>query len=149
MMWTGVSRAGFVGGSVERGTRDPARTVAKAIRVRGGGFRADDEPRRVRGDYDVGVPRNVVTLSPRWQFFPSRRVRAAQKRVAKALAKRYRYRAEPDPMRIEIDFPKSKGRATAKDEVAAALDDLDPNWRRLFVIHPTENSLGRRRKRAS
>jgi hypothetical protein len=94
------------------------------------------------------VPRNVVNLSPRWQFFPSRRVRATQERVAEALAKRYRYRAEPDPARIEIDFPESKGRATAKDEVAAALDDIDPNWRRLFVLYPTENSLGRRRERA-
>lgn len=88
------------------------------------------------------MPRNVVTLTPRWHIRPSRR--ATQERVTAALAERYRYRAETDPPRIEIDFPKSKGRATAKEEVAAVLDAIDPNWRRLFVLYPTENSLGRR-----
>jgi hypothetical protein len=93
------------------------------------------------------MPRNVVTLVPRWRLFGSRRVRQA--RVVEALADRYRYRRETDPARIEIDFPKSKGKARAKDEVAAVLDTIDPNWRRLFVLYPTENSLGRSRRRAS
>lgn len=87
------------------------------------------------------MPRNVVTLVPRWR--PWRR--SEQQRVLEALASRYRYRREADSPNVEIDFPKAKGRATAKDEVAAALDDLNPKWRGMFVLYPTENSLGRTR----
>ena len=91
------------------------------------------------------MPRNVVTLVPRWRWLPGSR--AAQYRVRSALAGRYRYRAETQPERIEIDFPKSKSRAAAKDEVAEVLDDIEAKWRRLFVLYPTESALRSRGER--
>ncbi len=75
------------------------------------------------------IPRNVVTLEPRLipRARPSRRAK-----IEAELQTRYRYRRVDD--HIEIDFPKSKNDAT--QEVIAALDAIDPAWRRLFVIYP-------------
>ena len=57
---------------------------------------------------------------------------------------RYRARCESDPERIVIDFPKRAPRRAAKDEVAAALDQIEPRWRRLYVLYPSEASLRQR-----
>ena len=57
------------------------------------------------------------------------------------MVERFRARVESDPERIEIDFPKDKGGRVAKNEVTTALDAADPNWRRVFVLYPTESSL--------
>ncbi len=75
------------------------------------------------------IPRNVVTLAPRLipRARPSRRAKIEAK-----LQTRYRCRRADD--HIEIDFPKSKN--DAKQKVVAALDAIDPAWRRLYVIYP-------------
>jgi hypothetical protein len=75
------------------------------------------------------VPRNVVTLAPRLLRLARPGTRAA---IEAALAERFRYRRVD--AHIEIDFPKSK--PGAKAEVVAALDEIDPRWRRVFVIYP-------------
>jgi hypothetical protein len=90
------------------------------------------------------VPRNVVTLTPRWLVLPMRRNRAARERIERALVDRYRARRESDPERIQIDFPKHAPRRAAKEEISAALDQVEPNWRRLYVLYPTESSLRER-----
>ncbi|HEX8105701.1 MAG TPA: hypothetical protein VF533_24005 [Solirubrobacteraceae bacterium] len=75
------------------------------------------------------MPRNVVTLVPRVVAFARPGTRA---RVEAALGERFRYRRADD--RIEIDFPKS--RSDAKQAVIAALDGIEPGWRRVFRVYP-------------
>ncbi|MEN3313107.1 MAG: hypothetical protein V7645_2436 [Actinomycetota bacterium] len=90
------------------------------------------------------MPRNVVTLSPRLLVLPMQRNRAARERIERALVRHYRARRESDPERIEIDFPKRASRRAAKEEVAAELDQIEPRWRRLYVLYPSESSLRER-----
>ena len=90
------------------------------------------------------MPRNVVRLTPRWLVLPLQRNQAARERIEHALVERYRARRESDPERIEIDFPKRAPRRAAKEEVAAALDQVEPRWRRLYVLYPSESSLRER-----
>jgi hypothetical protein len=90
------------------------------------------------------VPRNVVRLTPRWLVLPMQRNRAARERIERALVDKYRARRESDPERIEIDFPKRAPRRAAKEEIAAALDQVEPRWRRLYVLYPSESSLRER-----
>lgn len=90
------------------------------------------------------MPRNVVTLSRRWLVLPTQRNQAARERIERALVDRFRARRESDPERIEIDFPKRALRRAAKEEVAAALDHVEPRWRRLYILYPTESSLRER-----
>ena len=90
------------------------------------------------------MPRNVVTLSPRRVILPIRRSRAARERVERALVDKYRARFESAPERIEIDFPKRAPHRAAKVEIAAELDRIEPRWRRLYVLYPTESSLRER-----
>jgi len=90
------------------------------------------------------MPRNVVTLSPRVLVLPTRRDRDARDRIERALVEKYRARRESDPDRIEIYFPKRGPRRAAKEEVAAELDRVEPHWRRLYVLYPTESSLRER-----
>jgi hypothetical protein len=77
------------------------------------------------------VPRNVVTLAPRMVRLARPGTRGA---IEAALAERFRCRREDD--RIEIDLPKSD--PAAKQKVVAALDEIDPRWGRVFVLHPRE-----------
>jgi len=90
------------------------------------------------------VPRNVVTLAPRRLVLPKQRNRAARERIERALVERYRARRESNPERIVIDFPKRGSRRAAKEEVASALDQIEPRWRRLYVLYPSESSLRER-----
>src|SRR5215213_4386420 len=90
------------------------------------------------------VPRNVVTLTPRRLVLPIRRNRTARERIERALVEKYRARREADPERIAIDFSKRALRRAAKDEVAAELDRIEPRWRRLYVLYPSEPSLRQR-----
>lgn len=46
---------------------------------------------------------------------------------------------------MEIDFPNSLGRRAAKDEIVAELARIDPDWQRLFVVHPLDRNLRDRR----
>jgi len=90
------------------------------------------------------VPRNVVTLTPRRLVLPVQRNRAARERIERALVDRYRARRESDPQRIAIDFPKRGLRRAAKNEIVAELDRIEPRWRRLYVLYPSESSLRQR-----
>jgi hypothetical protein len=90
------------------------------------------------------MPRNVVTLSPRLLVLPIPGNGKARERVERALIQKYRARRESDPDRIEIDFPKRAPRRAAKEGVAAELDQIEPRWRRLYVLYPTESSLRER-----
>lgn len=91
--------------------------------------------------HDYGVPRNVVTLVPRLLVLPTRRNRETREKVEAHLVERHRARAESNPDRIEIDFPKRLGGRAAKAEVIESLDEVAPHWRRLFVLYPTETAL--------
>jgi len=42
---------------------------------------------------------------------------------------------------IEIDYPKRFSRRAAKQQVTDELDRIDPRWRQVFVLYPTESSL--------
>ena len=77
----------------------------------------------------MAVPRNGITLAPRMIRLARPGTRAA---IEVGLAERFRYRHEHD--HIEIDFAKSDGEARQK--VVAALDEIDPQWRRVFVLYP-------------
>ena len=90
------------------------------------------------------MPRNIVTLAPRRLVLPVQRNRAARQRIERALVEKYRARRESDPERIVIDFPKRASRRAAKEEVAAALDQVERRWRRLYVLYPSESSLRER-----
>ena len=62
-----------------------------------------------------------------------------------AIGNRYPARPIDGGKRLAIHFPKAVGGRAAKDEVTAALDEIDVRWRRLFVLYPTEQSLRRER----
>ena len=87
------------------------------------------------------MPRNVVTVAPRVLVLPTGKNREAQRRVQLALEERYRARRVGARVHLEIDFPKRHPRRAAKEEVARELDRVEPRWRRLFVLYPTESSL--------
>ena len=87
------------------------------------------------------MPRNVVVLSRRLLTLPTRKNREAQLRVEQAMETRFRARRVDDPPHLEIDFPKRYGGRAAKNDVATALNEIEPRWRRLFVLYPTESSL--------
>lgn len=87
------------------------------------------------------MPRNVVSLSPRLLVLPTRTNREARRAIMAALGDRYRARPMDGGKWLAIDFPKHMGRRMAKDQVSAALDEIDPRWRRLFVLYPKEASL--------
>jgi hypothetical protein len=87
------------------------------------------------------VPRNLVTLSPRLLVLPAQKNREARRRVEQAVEERFRARRKGDPPHLEIDFPKRHPRRAAKEQVAAELERIEPRWRRLFVLYPTESSL--------
>ncbi len=87
------------------------------------------------------MPRNVVTLSRRWFVLPTRRNRETRQRIEAAVVERFRARVETEPERIAMDFPKRKGGRAAKAEVMETLDRIDPRWRAVFVLYPTESSL--------
>lgn len=75
---------------------------------------------------------------------PTRRNRDARRRVEAALEDGYRARRVGTRPQLEIDFPTSHGRRAAKDEVERELDRIEPRWRRLFSLYPTESSLRER-----
>ena len=79
------------------------------------------------------MPRNVVTLEPRLDFFG--RKRKAQERLLSAIEERYRVRKVENSVRI--DFPKRVGKQ-GKAQVVAELDRIDPNWRRVLRIYPRD-----------
>ena len=87
------------------------------------------------------MPRNVVTLVPRGLFFRKRNHPEARKAIRSYLEDRFRGRVSERSDCVEVDFPKRMGGRAAKDEVAAALDEFDPQWRRLYDLFPTEDSL--------
>ena len=90
------------------------------------------------------MPRNVVTLTPRRFVLPMRGNRAARERIERDLVDKYRAHHESDPDRLAIDFPKRAPRRAAKEKIAAELDQVEPRWRRLYVLYPTESSLRER-----
>jgi hypothetical protein len=91
------------------------------------------------------MPRNVVSLLPRRLVLPTRTKREAQRAIMAALGERYRARPMDAGKWLAIDFPKRLGRWAAQEQVSAALDEIDPRWRRLFVLYPKEGSLRDRR----
>ena len=86
------------------------------------------------------MPRNVVTLRPRIFALPRRGNSQARQEIIAGLRRAYRPRESS--WKIELDFPKNIGGKAAKGQVEAE-DRLDPRWRRLFVLYPTESSLER------
>jgi hypothetical protein len=90
------------------------------------------------------MPRNVVTLTRRRFVLPARRNRSARERIERDLVERHRARRESDPERLVIDFPKHDPHRAAKEVIAAELDQVEPRWRRLYVLYPTESSLRER-----
>jgi len=90
------------------------------------------------------MPRNAVTLSPRRFVLPLPQNRTARERIERALLDKYRARRESHPDRLEIDFPKHEPHRAAKEVITAELDKVEPRWRRLYVLYPTESSLRER-----
>jgi len=88
------------------------------------------------------VPRNIVTLVPRRLVLPTSRNKERQQRIVAAIHEHYRPRSTQDGHRVawELDFPRSLGKREAKEQVAAELTAIDPRWRRLFVLYPTESA---------
>lgn len=89
------------------------------------------------------MPRNVVTVRPRFLVLPTRRNREATESVLAHLGERYRPRRQDDGS-LKIDFPKRLGGRAARDEVVAEMTRIAPRWRRLFVVYPTEHGLRQR-----
>jgi hypothetical protein len=90
------------------------------------------------------MPRNVVTLCPRVLVLPTQSDRDARERIERALIDKYHACRKSDPERLEVYFPKRAPRRAAKEEVAAELDRVEPGWRRLYVLYPTESFLRER-----
>jgi hypothetical protein len=87
------------------------------------------------------MPRNVVTLCRRVLALATSRNRQTRERVESWAIETRRARRETNPQRLEIDFPKQKGKRAAKTQIAEALDHVDPRWRKGFVLYPTESAL--------
>jgi hypothetical protein len=77
------------------------------------------------------MPRNVVTLVPRFDLVGRRA--QAREHLLETLGRRYRLRRVEN--RVEIDFPK-RLETEAKAQVAAELDRVDADWRRVFRLYP-------------
>jgi hypothetical protein len=87
------------------------------------------------------VARNVVTLVARRSVLGRARGREARQAIVAGLHQRFRPRVIGGGRQVELDFSKRKDRREAKSEVEVELDRIDPRWRRLFVLYPTESSL--------
>ena len=87
------------------------------------------------------MPRNVVTVIRRRIVLARGDRRGRQARALASLSERHRLRWREQKDGVEIDFPKSLGRRVAKERIVAELTEIDPAWRRLFVVYPTESAL--------
>ncbi|MGH3133941.1 MAG: hypothetical protein ACRDNY_09435 [Gaiellaceae bacterium] len=90
------------------------------------------------------MPRNVVTLVPRRSLL-RRRHGVARAEIVAELADRFRPSIGEDG-RIEMYFSPRYPADRAKADVATELDGIDPGWRRLFRLYPTEQALEARRR---
>jgi len=68
-----------------------------------------------------------------------RRIR--QDRALASLGERHRVRWRPEGDGVEIDFANALGRRAAKDRIVADLTEIEPAWRRLFVVYPRESNI--------
>jgi hypothetical protein len=92
------------------------------------------------------MPRHIVTLSPKRALRGNSEVKA---RIVNELAARYRPRysnpERPDRGSIELDFSTRTNLRNARAEVAAVLDTIEPAWRHLYDLYPTEDALRAKR----
>lgn len=88
------------------------------------------------------MPRYVVTLWPPADAVVDETDRAERAAITARLSERFRPRVRPDGG-LEFDFSKRSNLRAAKEAVAAELDRIriNPEWRRLFVLFPTEDAL--------
>jgi hypothetical protein len=87
------------------------------------------------------MPRNVVSVIRRRRLVLVRDRRGRQDRALASLSERHRVRWRAEGDGVQIDFARSLGRRAAKDRVVADLAEIEPAWRRLFVVYPTESSI--------
>jgi hypothetical protein len=82
------------------------------------------------------VPRNVVTVVPR--FMPLMRSRQReQRRILAEIATRHR----PTPQggeSVVLDFSKQDGPLEPRARVVAWLDEINPDWPRYVRVYPHE-----------
>ncbi len=79
-------------------------------------------------------------------MLPTSRNGEARLKVESEVVEQFRARRESDPDRLEIDFPKQLAKRDAKNRVVEALDAVEPRWRRVFALYPTETALRNKRE---
>jgi hypothetical protein len=82
----------------------------------------------------------VSVIRRRW-LVPVRNRRERQDRALASLGERRRVRRRVEDDGVQIDFPKSLGRRAAKEQIVAELAEIEPAWRRLFVVYPRESNI--------
>jgi len=81
------------------------------------------------------VPRNVVTVSPRF-FPPLPSHRRERERILAAVSARHRPTPHDRGAWVTLDFSKRQESATARAEVVSWLDEINTEWRRYVKVYP-------------
>ena len=80
------------------------------------------------------MPRNVVTVSPRFAVFPW--WRREQTRILEEVAQRHQPTPHERGTGLHLDFSKRDDPSDARGRVVAWLDEIDPAWRRHVKVYP-------------
>jgi hypothetical protein len=81
------------------------------------------------------VPRNVITVSPRF-FPPLPSYRRERKRILAEVSDRHRPTPHERGDWLHLDFSKREEASTARAEVIDWLNEINPSWRRYVKLYP-------------
>jgi hypothetical protein len=85
--------------------------------------------------YNMYMPRNVVTVSPKW-FPPLLRVRRERERILREVSSRRRPSSRGRATGFRFDFSRREDRSVARGEVVAWLEQINPRWQRYVRVYP-------------
>jgi hypothetical protein len=80
------------------------------------------------------VPRNVVTVFPRW-FPPLPSRRREQQRILAEITRRHRPTPHEGGDWLHLDFSKREDAAAVQARVVTWLDEINPAWRRYVNVY--------------
>jgi len=80
------------------------------------------------------MPRNVVTVVPRFTPFPW--WRREQARILREVGQRHRPTPHDHGNGLKLDFSKRDDSSAARARVVGWLDEISPGWRRYVKVYP-------------
>jgi hypothetical protein len=85
--------------------------------------------------YNTYMPRNVVTVSPKW-FPPLPRLRRERERILREVSSRRQPSSRGRATDVRFDFSRREDRSVARGEVVAWLEQINPKWQRYVRVYP-------------